>query len=340
MTKCGMNAFMSISAVSEHTGIAKEVLRKWETRYGFPTPDRDAAGLRLYPPGQVRRLELLRQLLDDGMRPAQIVPLDEAHLAQLLAGRRPASAAPGAPGPAPDIIGWLQAHDPVLLKARLQGELARWGLRDFVLDAMPTLNAAVGNAWVSGAISIKDEHLYVQTIEPLLRQSMASHGGAPGLPRILLATPSGELHTLGILMLEALMTLEGASCVSLGAQMPLAELAAASSAYRIDVVGLSFGPAFARKKIAPLLRELRALCPAPLEVWAGGSGVDGLQVTPRGVSVIPTLAGALKALRRWRREQLEKTGARAVANPASAPVPRPDGATAQAAHPCPDGRGL
>ena len=105
------------------------------------------------------------------------------------------------------------------------------------------------------------------------------------------------------------MTLEGASCISLGAQMPLADLASACQAYRVDVVGLSFGPAFARKKVGPLLRELRALCPPPLAVWAGGSGVDGLEVTPRGVSVIPALAGALKALQRWRRGQLEKADA-------------------------------
>jgi DNA-binding transcriptional MerR regulator/methylmalonyl-CoA mutase cobalamin-binding subunit len=314
---------LTISVVSEQTGISKEVLRKWETRYGFPTPERDGAGLRLYPPGQVRRLALLNQLLDDGMRPGQIVPLDEAHLAQLLAGRRPARAAPSAPGAALGIIDWLQANDPGLLKAQLQGELARRGLRDFVLSVMPALNAAVGNAWVGGTIGIKDEHLYVETIQSLLHQSIASHSGAPGLPCILLATPSGELHTLGLLMLEALMTLEGATCISLGAQLPLADLASASQAYRVDVVGLSFGPGFARKKIPPLLRELRALCPAHLELWAGGSGVDGLEVTPRGVSVIPTLAGALKALRRWRRGHLEKSGAsdRTVTHPdSSAPA--------------------
>ena len=36
-----------ISVVSEETGIAKEVLRKWEDRYGFPIPGRDAADKRV-----------------------------------------------------------------------------------------------------------------------------------------------------------------------------------------------------------------------------------------------------------------------------------------------------
>ena len=81
-------------------------------------------------------------------------------------------------------------------------------------------------------------------------------------------------------MLQVLMTLEGPSCISLGAQLPLANLASASQAYRVNIVGLSFGPAFACKSIAPVLRELCALCPAHLGIWAGGSGVDGLAVAP------------------------------------------------------------
>ena len=182
-----------------HTGIPKEVLHKWGTRYGFLAPDRDGAGLCLYPPEQVRRLALLRQLLDDGMRPGQIVPLDETQLAALRPAGRPARAAPSAPGAALDIVEWLQSHDQGLLRARLQDALTRRGLRDFVLNAMPALNAAVGNAWASGAIAIKEGHLYVATVQSLLRQSMARRElraapGAPGSPggRLRRGRPGGD----------------------------------------------------------------------------------------------------------------------------------------------------
>ena len=54
---------LSIAAVERDTGLSKDTLRVWERRYGFPSPERDAAGDRLYPPAQVARLieEFLEQ---------------------------------------------------------------------------------------------------------------------------------------------------------------------------------------------------------------------------------------------------------------------------------------
>lgn len=80
-------------------------------------------------------------------------------------------------------------------------------------------------------ISIRQEYLYTESVQALVRQGLAGHAGAPGAPRVLLTTPPGELHTLGILMVEALMTLEGATCISLGEQTPLPEIASARQAY-------------------------------------------------------------------------------------------------------------
>jgi DNA-binding transcriptional MerR regulator/methylmalonyl-CoA mutase cobalamin-binding subunit len=292
------NAYLTIAAVSEQTCIAKEVLRKWETRYGFPVPGRDATGQRLYPPEQTSRLKLIKKLLDDGMRPGKIVPLEEAPLTMLLAERCAALTHQPTPDLANHVVQWLQAHDPRSLREQLHTELAWRGLRDFILYAMPTLNAAVGHAWSSGDISIKDEHLYTETVQALVRQGISAHAGASGSPRFLLTTPPDELHTLGILMVEALMTLEGATCISLGAQTPLQEIASASQAYQADIVGLSFSEAFPRRKILPVLRELRTLCPGEIEILAGGAGVARMDVAPRGVSVIPTLEGSLKALQK------------------------------------------
>jgi len=43
------STLLSISAVERETGLSKDVLRKWESRYGFPSPERDAVGERAYP---------------------------------------------------------------------------------------------------------------------------------------------------------------------------------------------------------------------------------------------------------------------------------------------------
>ena len=62
-------AGLPIAAVERETGLAKDTLRVWEKRYGFPQPLRDASGNRLYPAEQVQRLLLVRRLLDAGLRP-------------------------------------------------------------------------------------------------------------------------------------------------------------------------------------------------------------------------------------------------------------------------------
>ncbi|TXG94449.1 MAG: MerR family transcriptional regulator, partial [Rhodocyclaceae bacterium] len=63
----------SIAAVERDTGLAKDTLRVWERRYGFPTPARDANGERLYPSAQVERLRLIKRLMDQGFRPGKLV---------------------------------------------------------------------------------------------------------------------------------------------------------------------------------------------------------------------------------------------------------------------------
>jgi DNA-binding transcriptional MerR regulator len=57
----------NIAAVERDTGLSKDVLRMWERRYGFPVPERDANGERLYPADQVERLRLIKRLMDQGI---------------------------------------------------------------------------------------------------------------------------------------------------------------------------------------------------------------------------------------------------------------------------------
>ena len=65
----------SIAAVERETGLAKDTLRVWERRYGFPTPSRDAFGERVYPLQQVERLRVLKRLLDVGWRPGRLMKM-------------------------------------------------------------------------------------------------------------------------------------------------------------------------------------------------------------------------------------------------------------------------
>ena len=73
----------NIAAVERDTGLSKDVLRMWERRYGFPTPDRDANGERSYPAEQVEHLRLIKRLLDQGHRPGKLLAASPEALAAL-----------------------------------------------------------------------------------------------------------------------------------------------------------------------------------------------------------------------------------------------------------------
>lgn len=62
-----------INVVEKETGVSKYLLRMWERRYSFPRPSRDAKGERLYSPGDIEKLKLVKSLMKTGYRPSKIM---------------------------------------------------------------------------------------------------------------------------------------------------------------------------------------------------------------------------------------------------------------------------
>lgn len=298
-------AVFTIAAVERDTGLAKDTLRVWERRYGFPAPARDANGERVYPLAQVERLRLIKRLMDQGFRPGKLVTADADALAALSAQADPAPLATGnGVAPAADaallgIIEQVRMHDAAALRGALNQTLHRQGLQHFVLESVPRLNAAVGEAWMRGEFEVFEEHLYTEQMQSLLRQSINALPAGRGEPRVVITTVPDEQHVLGLLMIEALLTLEGAACISLGTQTPVADIAAAARAHRAQIVALTFSSAFPARQIAPLLAQLRVLLPPGCEIWVGGAGCARL-APDEGVTVIAALAGILQSLAGWR----------------------------------------
>src|SRR5437764_7280470 len=77
-------AALHIREVVRITGLRREQLYMWQRRYGFPKPSRDSFGDRVYPPDQVARLKLIKQLLSEGWRAGAVVPLADSALQSML----------------------------------------------------------------------------------------------------------------------------------------------------------------------------------------------------------------------------------------------------------------
>ena len=292
--------YLSISAVERETGLSKDVLRKWEGRYGFPQPLRDEFGERLYPPDQVNRLRLIKRLMDTGMRPSSIVAKGEDALLALAGSRHVTAPAPQGGSIEEAALDLLRKHDPEGLRQALHRLLLRQGLGRFVQDTITPLNHAVGEAWSRGELEIYEEHLYTEAVQSVLRNAMTGVTDRSGRPRVLLTTLPGEPHGLGILMVAAMLALEGAYCLSLGPQTPLEEIVNAARAQSVDVVVLSFSIIYPLRRIPPALQELRQRLEPGIELWAGGAGTARLHRAPAGTRLLPTMEDALAALEDWR----------------------------------------
>ncbi|MFD0666716.1 MerR family transcriptional regulator [Ramlibacter sp. MAHUQ-53] len=319
------DATWSIADVERDTGLGKDTLRVWERRYGFPLPSRDGLGERAYPPDQVRRLRVIKRLLDAGHRPGKVVPLPFDELQALVAlggpagraGAARASVAPAA-GLLQDLaspwLGWLAADRTDAVRQALQQHILRHGLGPTVEDLVAPLCVLVGDAWLRGELSVYQEHLFTETLQTVLREAIASlDASGQGLarqPRVLLTTTPGEQHGLGLLMAECHFALESCARFVLGVSTPVADIVLAARQLRVDVLALSFSAHASRRDLVDSLRQLQDQLPEGVEVWVGGSAAAAhRRALPERVVVMRRASDVSAQVQAWRERRTALTPA-------------------------------
>lgn len=297
---------ISIGDMERQSGIAKETLRVWERRYGFPLPSRDAKGERAYTEEQLTRLQLIKRLLDHGYRPGKLVHLERAELSGLVGHASQALAGPSPDADTPmlaECMAMIGAHQADELRQALMQAQLRLGLRGFVTGLVAPLITLVGNAWAAGTLAVFAEHMFAETLQGVMRAAIqtASQNSdrSQARPRILLTTVPLERHGLGLLMAEALFALEGAYCISLGVQTPLADIALAARVHRADIVALSFSSMIAPRVAVDNIMQLRAQLDGNVTVWSGGY-CAALVARELGEDSVLDLDGIASAIARWR----------------------------------------
>ena len=106
---------------------------------------------------------------------------------------------------------------------------------------------------------------------------------------MLLATLPGEEHTLGLLMVSAMLSSYGISAINLGGEVPMDQIGQAVEQFQADAVGITFSGAYQYQNIRAHLLELRGLIPTDVEIWTGGEGVRRLRKLPKGVTKFNSL---------------------------------------------------
>ena len=284
----------TIGDVSRIAGIPKDLLRMWERRYNYPKPDRDNNGDRIYSNEQLDKLIAIRQLVDQGKRPGKLMGMGLTQLRSL-------QQTPKTELDMGHLLLLLKAGKTTDMRRWLQGQLVAHGLRPFIHNIMVPATLALGDAWASGELEIYEEHLYTELVKGLVRQSLTEHYREECEPRVMLTTVQGEQHSLGLLMVEALLRIGGAEVISFGTEMPFKDIREAALSQNIDVIGLSFSCNFKTEDAIVMLSGLRQMIDPGIRIWVGGAAFVNGFIMPEGIELLGNLHQLERILADWKR---------------------------------------
>lgn len=293
-----------IGVVSSRAGIAQDVLRAWERRYGAVVPHRTDTGRRLYTDEDIRRFRLLKQLVEAGRRISDVAGLPVETLESLLAEDRD-HASPRLPRPA------AGARDFVDAGLRAVRDLDAAQLRRVLADASLTMSPAAlrddllcallretGRQWREGNLRIAHEHLVTAVVRSFVGARRSDPLSGTGAPCIVLCTPVGQRHEMGALLAATAAEEVGWRALYLGPDLPADEIAAAVRAARAPALGLSLVGVPGDSGIHDELRAIRALTGTDVAIFAGGDAAASYGATLRAIDVpiLETLGNLQEAL--------------------------------------------
>jgi len=239
---------LRIGEFARRVGVAPELLRAWERRYGLTRPVRSPGGFRLYTAADAARVERMRRGLDAGLSAA------EAARAALDVERPSEGLTEDA---AARLLAAIRGYDEVAANSVLDESLVAFGLEQVVREVvLPTLKQ-VGDGWERGDIQISHEHFASNLIRGRLLALARFWGRGTG-PLALLACAPGEAHDLTLIAFALILRSHSWRILFLGADTPISTLAQAAETTRpaLTVVS-SFDPSLLEAQAAPLGRLAR-----------------------------------------------------------------------------------
>jgi len=251
---------LRIGEFARRVGISPELLRAWERRYGLLQPIRTDGGFRLYTDDDAKRVERMKQALDEGLSAAE---------AAQLALAQPASSENSLDDARERLVAAAHAYDEATVHAVLDEALAGFSL-ETVLGALvlPVLRE-LGAEWEQGTLEIGQEHFASNLIRERLL-ALARFWGRGGGPLAVLACAPGERHDIGLIAFGLVLRSHGWRILFLGADTPLATLTTAVSTTSPQLVVVASMDSTLLESESTALRRLGRSAPLALS-GAGAS---------------------------------------------------------------------
>ncbi|CAN5593118.1 cobalamin-dependent protein [soil metagenome] len=275
-----MRPVRTIKLVARETGLSVHAIRVWEKRYGAVTPIRADNNRRLYSEEDVERLRLLHEATLAGHSISQIARASLGELQQLVrdtgSGRTPGkpsraeATAETATRLIDDAIVAVESFDGRAIVRLLDRGAVELGSPAVLQKFIAPLAERVGSLWRAGDLSVAHEHFVTNHISEFLATFARPYSEDMAAPHLVLATPSGELHELGAVIVAAAARSHGWRTTYLGAALPVEEFAGAVGNLQPLAVGLSIVIPLEGRLLRRDLRKLRQLLPKTCVLLVGG----------------------------------------------------------------------
>ncbi len=258
-------AQLRIGELARRTGVATELLRAWERRYGLFTPERTAGGYRLYSEDDVQRVRRMRELLGTGLSAAE---------AARQAGSEPPAPAEVAPAAAAaaELRRALEQLDDAAAHAAFDRLLADYSTRAVLAGVVLPLLHELGAGWERGEISVAQEHFASNLLRGRLLGLARGWDRGSGR-RAVLACPPGERHDLGLVIFGLSLRELGWRITFLGADTPLDTIVETVERLEPEALVLAVTDPTRLEGVADTVGRLRDIGTA---VWVGGAGARAL----------------------------------------------------------------
>lgn len=279
--------YFNIQVASQLSGVASATIRAWEKRYNAVVPERGDNKHRLYSEQDIEKLALLFKLTEIGQSIGKIahLGLDELKDVYSKLMHRPYD----------ELLVVTTNHEKIDYSKILNNffiALSAYKLdiitheldkaktiltpKDLCLNVLVPLFHEIGNKVERGELSIAQEHTLSAIFKFHMGQMIGTHYQKKFVKEdmVLITTPEGELHEIGILGSALLLIHHGVKFIFLGSNMPAASLAEAANALNAKTIllGITRGHELASgKTVEEYLNEVSTQLSGKTEIWLGGN---------------------------------------------------------------------
>jgi DNA-binding transcriptional MerR regulator/methylmalonyl-CoA mutase cobalamin-binding subunit len=307
-----------IQVVARRTGLSADVIRAWERRYRAVSPKRSPTSRRLYSDNDIERLRLLRQATDSGRRIGDVAHLPAAVLRELTSSDcealdRMSSATPSASQTKSAgthyeaCLRAVKALDPAALDSALAEASVALTVPNLLTDVIASLMHHIGEQWRIGNMRACHEHMATAQIRAFLGNLMTICNMSCSGPMLLVATPAGQIHELGALMVAVTAASSGWQPLYLGPNVPGDEIVFAVHTKNIPAVALSICYPADDPRLHHALRRLGQQLSTRSRLLVGGAAAAGYEsaLTEVGAVNIASLDNLRAALDELRGKQVK-----------------------------------